>query len=356
MKKMSKLLAFVSALCCMASSASLISHAGTDSIPKFTYREGENGTAIVENYTNVIGFVAVTDGTELEEYDSSYLNDPVDIVQLVAADNQTFISLWDENCASLFTSYGTDAKYYSVTVHRVDQNSTRLSEIARKFMLEHEGVIDVILYGRDYSGNVAWNGDITIYLEDGMTDEEFELFSSEFDESVITAYEKEYEQWKQAVSDWESSTDISEMTDSEIAASRKASGIFSNFEMMDYAYDIAKQLETDYPDAIAFAQPEFTVDGEQGSIIFRGNSAWEGIGDLNADFMINSVDAASVLTCSALVGSGNDNALDVDALKLADINADGNADALDAATILEYAAYAGAGGEDSIAEFLTKVW
>lgn len=355
MKKFTKTIAFVSAICCIASSASLISYAGTESIPRFSCSEGENGTAIVENYTNVIGFVAVTDGTELEELDmneSTNLNDLIDTVQLVAADNQTFVSLWDESSTGLFASHDADVKYYSVTVHRVDRNSSRLSEIARSFMLSHEGVTDVILYGRDFSGIATWNGDITIYLKDGMTDTEFEAFSAVFDETVITDYEAQYAQWQQAISDWESVTDTSGMTASEIAASREAAGIPSDFEMMDYAYDIAKQLETDYPDAIAFAQPEFTVAENQGEIVFSGSSAWDGIGDVDADGAINSVDAASVLVSAASVGSGSGSTLDADALKSADINADGLVDAVDAASILVYAARVGSGESIRIVDVL----
>ncbi|MBQ7003397.1 MAG: dockerin type I repeat-containing protein [Oscillospiraceae bacterium] len=358
MKKHIKITAFVSAICCMVSSASLTSYAGTESIPRFICSEGENGTAIVENYTNVIGFVAVTDGTELDELtmeESSNLSDPIDTVQRVAADNQNFVTLWDEQSAALFSSHDADVKYYSVTVHRVDRNSSRLSEIARNFMLAHEGVTDVILYGRDFSGTAVWNGDITIYLKDGMTDAEFEAFSADFDESIITEYEEQYAQWQQAISDWESTTDISGMTASEVAASREAAGIPSDYEMMDYAYGIAKQLGTDYPDAIAFAQPEFTVAENQGKIIFSGSSAWNGVGDVDADAVINSVDAASVLVSAASVGSGNAATLDADALKSADVNADGAVNAVDAAGILQYAAEVGAGYSGTLGEYLVQL-
>ncbi len=72
-------------------------------------------------------------------------------------------------------------------------------------------------------------------------------------------------------------------------------------------------------------------------------------GDLDGDNIVNTTDAALLLTAAAQSGAGEQRSI---TLTAADLNGDGTGDAADAALILQYAAYAGTGGTLSVMDFL----
>ncbi len=73
-------------------------------------------------------------------------------------------------------------------------------------------------------------------------------------------------------------------------------------------------------------------------------------GDLDGDNIVNTTDAALLLTAAAQSGAGEQRSIAQTAA--ADLNGDGAGDAADAALILQYAAYAGTGGTLSVMDFL----
>ncbi len=347
MKKHTKITAIISAICCLASFLSLPTHA----LPRHTYYEGANGTAIVENYTTIRGFVAVTDGTALEEYDSAYTNEPINTVTKITEDKASFIGRWDEDSVPQFAGHAEDALYYNVSLHL--RHYDNISEVSRRYMLENEGVTDVIVYSQKYSGIACWNGELFFEMQNDLTPEESDDFIENFESPLIAEYTAQYEQWQQAIADWEETISETEMTPEELAASREAAGIPTNYEMVDYAFTKAAEITAAHSDVIAYAWPGLRSNAE-GQHIYIGSSAWEGIGNVNGDASIDASDAAAILESAAEAGSGNDATLDADALKSADVNADGMADAADAASILEYAARLGAGEDICIADVVKQ--
>ncbi len=345
MKKHINITAIVSALCCLASFLRLPAHAAD--LPRHNYYEGAGGMAIVEHYSTIWGFVAVTDGTALKEYDSGYTNDPINTVTRITEDKASFIASWDEDSAPQFADHAEDALYYDVRLHLGHYDN--ISAVSRRYMLETEGVTDVIVYNQIYSGIAFWNGELFLELQADLTPEASDDFTENFESPLIAEYTAQYEQWQQAIADWELSVADTDMTPDELAAARREAGLPTDFEMVDYAFTKAAEITAAHSDVIAYAWPGLRANAE-GQHIYIGRSAWEGIGDVNADAAIDATDAAAVLAHAAETGSGNTGALNTDALQAADVNADGLTDAVDAAAILAYAARTGAGEDITIAD------
>ncbi|MCR4643795.1 MAG: dockerin type I repeat-containing protein, partial [Oscillospiraceae bacterium] len=85
------------------------------------------------------------------------------------------------------------------------------------------------------------------------------------------------------------------------------------------------------------------IDQDQNGSYETVISATMQLGDLNADSIANSSDAAQILIAAARIGAGEDSGLTDDQKNAADVNADGSINASDSAILLQYAAAAGAG-------------
>lgn len=81
----------------------------------------------------------------------------------------------------------------------------------------------------------------------------------------------------------------------------------------------------------------------------------QSVGDMNADAVVNSTDAAELLIAAAAAGSGTDTGLTAVQKYAADVNKDGTLDAVDASLILRYAAAVGTGSTQTMDEFLADV-
>lgn len=78
------------------------------------------------------------------------------------------------------------------------------------------------------------------------------------------------------------------------------------------------------------------------------------LGDLDGDTVVNSGDAAAILSASALIGSGAESGLSADQEISADVNQDGSINAGDAALVLSYSAESGAGYTGTLEDYLAE--
>ncbi|MDE6087999.1 MAG: hypothetical protein K2G25_06395 [Oscillospiraceae bacterium] len=78
------------------------------------------------------------------------------------------------------------------------------------------------------------------------------------------------------------------------------------------------------------------------------------LGDLDGDTIVNSGDAAAILSAAALIGSGAESELTTEQASAADVNADGNINAQDASLVLSYAAESGTGFTGTLEEYLAE--
>ncbi len=79
------------------------------------------------------------------------------------------------------------------------------------------------------------------------------------------------------------------------------------------------------------------------------------IGDVDANSFIDTMDAASILTEAALLGTTSSGTFTEDQMYCADVNGDNQADAVDAALILNYSSYIGSGGTDDLPTYLESL-
>lgn len=87
--------------------------------------------------------------------------------------------------------------------------------------------------------------------------------------------------------------------------------------------------------------------------VTEGTADISTLGNINADTVVDSVDAAAILTASAATGAGSECGFTDDQKSDADVNKDGFFDAEDAALILQYAAAVGSGYSQSLTAFLS---
>ncbi len=84
-------------------------------------------------------------------------------------------------------------------------------------------------------------------------------------------------------------------------------------------------------------------DGKYETVVAKGETLSIGLGDVNADRLINASDAALVLIAAAKLGAGTDPGLTEVQAANSDVTGEGTINATDAAIILIYAAAVGAG-------------
>lgn len=308
---MKKMFSILTALCCITSLNVFTANASIVEPWQFTCTEGENGTAIVTTYNRDYGFLVVTDGTELETFEhNGNLNQPLRTMEELSSVPQEWD--WETGNEALFAQYDDTNRYY-----HVDLNSSagweNLSAIARNFMLEHDGVVDVILLEHSYSGMPAWYGDFEIYYRNDATDAEITAFQENADKSVLHEVQADY-------------TDTDNVPDYEILSRSFA------------ACETFLAQNAEFAACVDFVQPSLVINGN-GQVVYTGASAWDGIGDTDGNAVVDATDASAILEMASAAGSGVRTA----ANKSADVNADGNVDAIDAAAVLEFAARSGSG-------------
>lgn len=121
-----------------------------------------------------------------------------------------------------------------------------------------------------------------------------------------------------------------------------------------YAFYGCKALDTIYYSGTEAQWNEITIlEGNEALLTAKVvPSAGHALGDLDADGLVNTNDAAVLLMDAAIEGaSGVSNFTDAQKTA-ADVNDDGVRNATDAALILHYAAYLGTGGTDSLETYV----
>ena len=311
MRRLNKIAAVLTALFHIVCTSALTVNASIVEPWQFTCTEGENGTAIVTTHNRDYGFLVVTDGTELETFEhNGNLNQPLRTMEELPSVPQEWD--WETGNEALLAQYDDTNRYY-----HVDLNSSagweNLSAIARNFMLEHDGVVDVILLEHSYSGTPAWYGDFEIYYRNDATDAEITAFQENADKSVLHEVQADY-------------TDTDNVPDYEILSRSFA------------ACETFLAQNAEFASCVDFVQPSLVINSN-GQVVYAGASAWDGIGDTDGNAVVDATDASAILEMASAAGSGVRTA----ANKSADVNADGNVDALDAAAVLEFAARSGSG-------------
>lgn len=317
-KTIAALTAFVSVVCTSA----LTANASIIEPWQFTCTEGENGTAIVTTYNRDYGFLVVTDGTELETFEhNGNLNQPLRTMEELPSIPQEWD--WEMGCDDLVGQYDDTNRYYHVDLN-CSAGWENLSAIARDFMLEHDGVVDVILLEHAYSGTPEWYGDFEIYYRDDATDAEITAFRENADKSVLHEVQADY-------------ADTENVPD---------------YEMLSRSFAACEAFLTqnaEFASCVDFVQPSLLISGD-GKVVYAGGSAWEGIGDTDGNAVIDAADASKILEMASVVGSGVQTAVN----ESEDVNADGNVNAIDAAAVLCYAAAQGSGDPLSWLDILRK--
>ncbi len=303
-----------------------------------------DGTAQGTLSAMLTGFVIVTDGSALPEDFASTLPDEYN--------SWTVEPLtWDGEKPVFLAGYAEDAQFY--LAHYEMPPYLQDNVIARAVQLENDCVTDVLTISYTVTGAVTWNGTFQGVREEGLgiyhnIDEQLA------EDPAYAPAQEAYQAYKNALDAWEAATDTTGMTDAEIAASRAAAGVPTDYEMIVYAKQFAKESL----DAEAYEMTGFTAGSvfvpDYDTIIYSTPSVWTGAGDLNKDGIVDASDAAELLALSALKGAGDDSRFTAQQISAADLNGDTFCDANAAAYILQFAAEAGAGSTLSIGEFMTR--
>ncbi|MDE5755395.1 MAG: hypothetical protein K2H89_12805 [Oscillospiraceae bacterium] len=376
MKKSISVLCVAGVLACNLTGITINADAATlyciDGVtPVFTLAEGEYGAALMTAQTKSCDFIAVTDGSILEEKDPANSTVYDILCGIVELSPDYLLEDCDNQTAELLSSYGENARYYRVYLQDTKDTNQR-SEISRKFMLEHENVQDVILYDTRTTFKAKWNGFSMLIpyaeTESGFSNQDLWDVQEQF--GGIYTWQRQNDQyliWQEQLKEWKSTTDTTRMTEEEIYNSRKAAGIPTDYEMMKYAYDDGEIVKEQYPDLeeIAVIQPLFDICGvdlavqsaysndtnnieNYGQVTTQNaQSAWDGIGDTNGNAEVDASDASMILEYAAQAGTSAVTDSSVNAV-MADVNADGIVNALDASLILTYSAQKGAGENISL--------
>lgn len=251
----------------------------------------------------------------------------------------------------LFSAYGENIRMYKMTCFY--PYAEEASVLCRKLYLENAAVLDTMWLNSN-SGTVVWNGKFIFHVTDEFQDEnKIDEVTEQIDNcAVLNNLEEIYKNWEFKFEVWKNTVNTSEMTAKELAESKKSNLIYSDYEITMLAYSISEKVPSMYPDMITEVIPELSyIDSE--SAVYTAVSTWKNIGDLNEDKKINALDAAKILTASAMNGAGNDTGLSIEEQQFADVNADGIFNAVDASLILQYSASIGCGDfNGTLAEFL----
>ena len=307
----------------------------------------EDGTAQGTLSAMLTGFVIVTDGSALPEDFASTLPDEYN--------SWTVEPLtWDDKIPAFLAEYSEDAQFY--LAHYEMPPYLQDNVIARAVQMENDCVTDVLTISYTVTGAVTWNGTFQGVREEGLgiyhnIDEQLA------EDPAYAPAQEAYQAYKTALDAWKAATDTTGMTDAEIAASRAAAGVPTDYEMIVYA----KQFTKKSLDAEAYEMTGFTAGSvfvpNYDTIIYSTPSVWADAGDLNKDGSVDASDAAELLALSAMRGATADGGYDpftAEQKSAADLNGDTFCDANDAAYILQFAAEAGAGSTLSIGEFMTR--
>lgn len=268
------------------------------------------------------------------------------------------------NVNDLRGKYGEFCRFYRVKCKSGLQDIYR---IARRVSQSNASVLDTLMLERSTLGKCEWDGTYTLTLNHDLTDKyrNGEINEQNLEEMFPNAYKriKEDSEWlatrKNEYSAFEQEFSIQEQelaekgySDRDIRAIKLQSLNSKHLTSPDswtmYAIDAATSVYVEYKNQLSSFSPNFEM--YDWGIVYRTYSAWNGVGDMNEDNIINSMDATEILIESARTGTGQAT-LSTYESQFGDINCDGKVNAEDAAIILRYSAVIGTGSLLSLEEF-----
>lgn len=317
-----------------------------DYITTFNLKEGVNGSAIVSTTTPAhYSFIAVTDSTQAftqNTFDKHILN-----VSRIPTSNEFFLSTWDDASAKDLSKNGSNVNYYCVSVKSTGNMEKDLPLEARRFMLNYPEVKDVYFYRISSSTNEGfWNGELTMWNRDDSTQEQRDSFIASYELNEEQTFQKIKQDYITYQSKCKELLEGRNLTEEEKQVLRKSYGLPTDYELLKPIFDFAEHIEKTYSDVVEIAVPGIEWNHGESSFSVTENysnavSAWEGLGDINSDGVVNAKDATNILHMAASAGT-NPNYKSDDNL-IADINADGKVNAVDATIALRFSARNGTG-------------
>ncbi len=245
---------------------------------------------------------------------------------------------------------------YTMTAHKEYKNSE--DTLIRNLCVSNADVYQAVKISSSSISSYFWDGGASFYPTDAVREKMnegqnfFEMYSEIVGaDSPLINHLKKYEDWKSRYDSWASAVDFKTMTAEEVTNSRKNAGVESDYEMLQYAFDLCTKFANEYPDIVIAAEPSLS-ERFQITSDFSTVSLWEHIGDLDGDDSVTASDAAAILVAAAENGTGNSTSLSDESQEFADVNADGVFNAEDAAIILKYAANQGTGTPLTLEEFI----
>ncbi len=336
MKK--KLLAALTALCCVASMAAMPASAlhVNYSITKRDFSEyDERGTIHLTEYGTFNGIVLETDGTALTEEMVQNLQGYVALVPW----GDVYIPSGGFSWAELSVVPSDSAYMISLDPENADQREI----VGRQIMLEHDFVEAVYIVDYVMETWCHWpNAHLSVQVKEGVVLERDTIPElAEFD-NFRHAYENVY---SYSIQDIEASAFNANLTGK------------TEYEQLQFGLQFTKELEEKYSDILLSVSPDVITPGSSTPSELSAASIWDTAGDLDTDGKIDASDAAELLVLSAMKGAtvnGGADPFTTEQKSAADLNGDTFCDANDAAYILQFAAEAGAGSALSIGEFMTR--
>ncbi|MBE6826021.1 MAG: hypothetical protein E7511_03955 [Ruminococcus sp.] len=318
MKK--KLLAALTALCCVSSMASLAANAAY-TMPDYLVK-GDAG--YLYQVTDYYYLMIESDGRAITE---DVLDNPESVNEII---------FWDDFQLHCYTSVektpGENA-YMIGTTHTTEEELVSWARSQAVHLNEGE---DAYLFCMKKSAP-AIPYDIGITLNDSAVELDETLLPAEISEQFsLEIINGSYRLSPKAYQEH---------------SLKEASALYDEYSKM------TEELMKIYAGLIASAKISCSVleapSQPEGSVI----DIWTGAGDLDTDGKIDASDAAALLVLSAMRGAtvnGGADPFTAEQKSAADLNGDTFCDANDAAYILQFAAEAGAGSELSIGEFMTR--
>lgn len=267
-----------------------------------------------------------------------------------------------DNMALLQSDYGSDAKFYVVSLTNTD---TPPYAAARRFAQKYTTVQAALMLEQQEQGECLWNGTYYVVLSrdetnsllqiggaEQISDEKLladypELFS---EDSSLLSSKATYSEWINAFTSWINLNGSDALHTIDGSIQLQAAQIATPYAIMLEASNTANQFCETYSNKYAACYPRF--DRESSIMVYHAYSPWKNLGDANQDGTVNAIDATSVLMISAQMGVGNTDRLNEETEQFIDVNADGVINASDATIILQYAAAVGAGQNATIADYV----
>ncbi len=277
------------------------------------------------------GFLIVTDGSVSEAEMKEFKG--VSNIVPVQGDR---VTEYTPQLSEAVSRWGEGAEAYIVCIKPAYVEI--LTEYARMFSMEFDGVLDAAWLDFKEIGYGRWNGYFFVSYNrtDTVTTTQLEKEAEIMQRAIAFCTD-----WQVDVTAWEATVDVDSMTDEAYKAARQAAGIPSDYEILQSADVFAEEIEAAYGEGVVEVEPMFQTDSDV--LLFDGTSVWNGIGDCNGDGCVNAADAAAVLEHAAASGAGDEGTLDAAQQDMGNVDRDEVLNAADAGYILYYAAESGSG-------------